>query len=135
MPFNWRTGKPVLCIPGFGILDEAFTAIVAQAIEKQGIAVRAESRDALSVARAFTLDTTGVELVCVCYLAAATPAQIRYSLRRLRRTAVDTFILVVVAGTVDMDEKDPLSIGRAGKSYSSIAYQNHYENQIDRGRV
>jgi hypothetical protein len=53
-------------------------------------------------------------LVCVCYLAAATPAQIRYSLRRLRRTAVDTFILVVVAGTVDMDEKILFPSGEQG---------------------
>jgi AI-2E family transporter len=57
IPRNWRTGRLVLCVPGFGIFDEAFTAIVAQAIEKQGIAVRAESRDALSVARIFALDT------------------------------------------------------------------------------
>jgi predicted PurR-regulated permease PerM len=114
IPFNWRTGKPVLCIPGFGILDEAFTAIVAQAIEKQGIAARAESRDALSVARVFTLDTTGVELVCVCYLATATPAQIRYSVRRLRRKSADKFILVAMAGAVDMDEKILFPPGEQG---------------------
>jgi hypothetical protein len=114
IPLNWRTGTPVLCIPGFGILDEAFTAIVAQAIEKQGIAVRAESRDALSVARIFTLDTTDVELVCVCYLAAGTPAQIRYSIRRLRRKVPDKFILVTMAGAVDMDEKMLFPSGEEG---------------------
>jgi hypothetical protein len=68
IPEYWRTGKPVLCVPGFGILDEAYTSIVAQAIERQGIAVRTEARDALSISRIFALDTTGVELLCVCYL-------------------------------------------------------------------
>jgi hypothetical protein len=59
-PLNWRIGKLVLCVPGFGILDEAFAAIVAQAIERQRIAVRTEARDALSVPRVFTLYATEI---------------------------------------------------------------------------
>jgi predicted PurR-regulated permease PerM len=114
IPRNWRTGRLVLCVPGFGIFDEAFTAIVAQAIEKQGIAVRAESRDALSVARIFALDTNDIELVCVCYLATVTPAQIRYSIRRLRRKVPDKFILVTMAGAVDVDEKSLFPSGEQG---------------------
>src|SRR5450755_2309284 len=98
VPLNWRTGKPVLCIPGIGPLDEAFTLIVAQSIERQEIGVRAEQWDALSVSRVFSLDTDGVELVCLCYLASVTSAQIRYSVRRLRRKAPDAFILVILAG-------------------------------------
>jgi AI-2E family transporter len=114
IPRNWRTGRLVLCVPGFGIFDEAFTAIVAQAIEKQGIAVRAESRDALSVARIFALDTNDIELVCVCYLATVTPAQIRYSIRRLRRKVPEKFILVNTAGAVDVDEKSLFPSGEQG---------------------
>ena len=105
VPLSWRTGKPVLCIPGIGPLDEAFTLIVAQSIERQEIGVRAEQWDALSVSRVFSLDTDGVELVCLCYLASVTSAQIRYSVRRLRRKAPDAFILVILAGeatNVDM---------------------------------
>jgi predicted PurR-regulated permease PerM len=98
VPLSWRTGKPVLCIPGIGPLDEAFTLIVAQSIERQEIGVRAEQWDALSVSRVFSLDTDGVELVCLCYLASVTSAQIRYSVRRLRRKAPDAFILVILAG-------------------------------------
>jgi predicted PurR-regulated permease PerM len=105
IPINWRTGKPVLCIPGIGPLDEAFTLIVAQSIERQEIGVRAEQWDALSVSRVFSLDTDGIELVCLCYLANVTSAQIRYSVRRLRRKAPNAFILVTFAGeatNVDM---------------------------------
>jgi predicted PurR-regulated permease PerM len=114
IPLDWRTGKRVLCVPGFGILDEAFTAIVAQAVEKRGIAVRSETREALSVARVFTLDTNDVELVCVCYLATVTPAQMRYSIRRLRRKVPDKFILVTMAGAADIDEKSLFPAGERG---------------------
>jgi predicted PurR-regulated permease PerM len=111
---NWRSGKPVLCVPALGILDEAFAAIVAQAVERQGIAVRTEARDALSVSRVFALDTSEVELLCVCYLATVTPAQIRYSVRRLRRKVLDKFILVTIAGAVDVDEKSLFPSGEQG---------------------
>jgi hypothetical protein len=94
-----------LCIPGIGPLDEAFTLIVAQSIERQEIGVRAEQWDALSVSRIFSLDTKGVELVCLCYLANVTSAQIRYSVRRLRRKAPEAFILVILAGATNADMK------------------------------
>jgi hypothetical protein len=110
--FNWRTGKSVLCISRFGILDEPFTAIVAQEVARHGIGVRTESRDALSIFRVFTLDTTDLELVCVCYLASVTTAQIRYSLRRLRRKVPNKFILVTMAGSPDLDKKC-VSVGGA----------------------
>jgi predicted PurR-regulated permease PerM len=114
IPLSWRTGKPVLCISGSGILDEAFTAIVAQEVARHGIGVRTESRDALSISRVFTLDTTDVELLCVCYLASVTTAQIRYSLRRLRRKAPNTFILVTMAGSADIDKKSLFTPGEEG---------------------
>jgi hypothetical protein len=50
------------------------------------------------MSRVFTLDTSGVELMCLCYLANVSSAQIRYSVRRLRRRAPDAFILVTLAG-------------------------------------
>jgi hypothetical protein len=76
--------------------------------------VRSETREALSVARVFTLDTNDVELVCVCYLATVTPAQIRYSIRRLRRKVPDKFILVTMAGAADVDEKSLFPPGERG---------------------
>ncbi len=115
IPPSWRNGKPVLCIPGSGILDEAFTAIVAQEVARHGIGVRTESRDALSISRVFTLDTTHVELLCVCYLASVTTAQIRYSLRRLRRKAPNTFILATMAASADIDKKSLFPPGEEGE--------------------
>ena len=98
LPPQWRSGKPVLCIPGSGLLDEAVALIVAQLVERQGISARAEQADALSVSRIFGLDTKDAALICLCYIENATSAQIRYAIRRLRRKAPAAFILVTLAG-------------------------------------
>jgi hypothetical protein len=55
------------------------------------------------VSRVFSLNTDGVELVCLCYLASVTSAQIRYSVRRLRRKVPEAFILVILAGATNAD--------------------------------
>lgn len=101
MPAQWRTAKPVLCIPGLSVLDEAVALMVAQLVEKQGIGARVEKADALSVSRIFSLDTKDLALVCVCYLENATPAQNHYAVRRLRRKAPHATILVALVGNTD----------------------------------
>jgi len=101
LPERWRTQKPVLCIPGLGLLDETVALMVAQLVERQGIGARAEQADALSIARIFSLDTNDVALVCLCYVENATSAQIRYAIRRLRRKAPNAFILVSLLGAAD----------------------------------
>ncbi len=98
LPARWRTGKPVLCIPGLGVLDEAAARMLAHLVEREGIGTRAEQADALSMARISTWDTTGVALVCVCYVENATPAQIRYAVRRIRRKSPDVVTLVALLG-------------------------------------
>jgi hypothetical protein len=101
LPEKWRTQKPVLCIPGLGLLDETVALMLAQLVERQGIGARAEQADALSMARIFSLDTKDVALVCLCYVENATSAQIRYAIRRLRRKAPNAFILVSLVGAAD----------------------------------
>jgi hypothetical protein len=101
LPEQWRTQKRVLCIPGLGLLDETVALMVAQLVERRGIGARAEQADALSMARIFSLDTTDVALICLCYVEDATSAQIRYAVRRLRRKAPKAFILVSLVGAGD----------------------------------
>jgi predicted PurR-regulated permease PerM len=106
LPPQWRTQKPVLCIPGLGLLDETVALMVAQLVERQGIGARAEQADALSMARVFGLDTKEVALICLCYVENATSAQVRYAVRRLRRKAPNAFILVALVGAADnLDEQ------------------------------
>ncbi len=108
VPEAWRTGKPLLCIPGSGELDEALALIIAQLVERQGIGARAEEAGAMSMSRIFSLDMKEAKLICLCYIENVTPAQIRYSVRRLRRKAPEAHILITLLGeTPDVDAPAP----------------------------
>lgn len=98
-------GKPVLCIPGLGLLDEAVSLMVAQLLERRGVNARAEQADALSRSRIPALDTKDLALICLCYLEDATPAQVRYAIRQLRRKASGAFILVALVGVASNIEE------------------------------
>ena len=87
-----------MCFPGVGLLDEAAARMLAHLVEREGIGVRAEPADALSMSRISAWDPAGVALVCLCYVEDATPAQIRYAVRRIRRKAPDVTILVALLG-------------------------------------
>jgi hypothetical protein len=98
---QWGTAKPVLCIPGLSVLDEAAALMMAQLVERAGIGARVESADALSMSRIFSLDTKNVALVCLCYVENVTSAKINYVIRRLRRKAPQVIILVASVGGGD----------------------------------
>jgi hypothetical protein len=86
-------------------LDEALALVVSQLVARRGIGTHAEEAEALSMSRIFTLDTGDAKLICLCYIESVTPAQIRYSVRRLRRKAPDAHILVSLMGeTQEMDD-------------------------------
>ena len=109
LPEEWRTGKPVLCIPGLGELDEALALVVAQLVERHGIGARAEEAEALTMSRIFSLDTGGARLICLCYIEKVTGAQLRYAVRRLRRKAPDARILIVLMGDTAAEIENELS--------------------------
>ena len=98
---GWRTEKPVLCIPGLGLLDEAAALMIAQLLERQGIGARVEQADALSISRISSWEIKGIALVCLCYVGNASSAQIRYAIRRIRRRAPDTTTLVALLGDLE----------------------------------
>jgi len=111
LPEHWRAGTPVLCIPGVGLIDEAAAITLTQLIKRCGIDARAKEADALSMSKIFALDTKGVALVCLCYLENATPAQVRYAVRRIRRKAPESYILVsLLNGTEKIESAEGLQL-------------------------
>ena len=98
LPEGSRAEKPVLCIPGLSLLDEATAMVVAQLVERHGIGARAEQADALSMSRMFSWDIEGVALVCLCYVENPTSAQVRYAVRRIRRRLPNVNIVVALFG-------------------------------------
>jgi hypothetical protein len=120
LPERWRSGKPVLCIPGPSMLDEALATIVTHLVEQRGVGARAEQVDALSMSRILSWDTAGVELICLCYLEAATAAQIRYAIRRIRRRIPNVSIIVASLGRPMSVEDDESSTAGAESVQDSV---------------
>ncbi|MGB8186286.1 MAG: hypothetical protein WCF37_14780 [Pseudolabrys sp.] len=94
-PVNQVEGT-VLCIPGLGLLDETVAKPFAQLLRREGIPAEAKETETISVSKLFSLETKDVSLICLCYLEHATPAQLHYTSRRLRRKAVGVPTLVCI---------------------------------------
>jgi predicted PurR-regulated permease PerM len=102
-----RTGKQVLCIPGLGLIDEALAMILAQLLERRGVDARAEEAGAWSKSRVASLDVKGVALICLCYMETPSPAQMHFAVRRLRRKAPASIILIaLLGGTSAVDDEE-----------------------------
>jgi hypothetical protein len=89
-----RTKGTVLCVPGLGLLDETVAMPLAQLLRREGISAEAKETETLSISKFFALEVKDVALICICYLEHATPAQLHYASRRLRRKALGVPILV-----------------------------------------
>ena len=101
-----RTRKPVLCIPGLGLIDEALAMILAQLLERRGVEARAEEAGAWSKSRVASLDVKDVALICLCYMETPSPAQIHFAIRRLRRKAPAAIILIALLGATSAVEDE-----------------------------
>jgi predicted PurR-regulated permease PerM len=91
---EWRSDAPVLCVAGRSALDEAAAAMLAQLLKKYGLGARVEGADAVATMNISRLETSGVAMVCLSYLDAASPAHMRYTIRRMRRRLPATQILL-----------------------------------------
>ncbi|WP_395665009.1 AI-2E family transporter [Methylocella sp.] len=87
--------KPVLCVAGRDALDEAAAILLAQILEKHGVAAKVEPADLLRVGGVLNLAGAGAQMICLSYVGAeAGAAQARYAVRRLRRRLPDACIVV-----------------------------------------
>jgi len=85
-PTAWRTDTPVLCIAGRDPLDDAAATMLAQLLRQQGIGARVEPFAAATRAGIGALNTSGVAMICLCYVElSGSPSHMRYALRRLRQ--------------------------------------------------
>lgn len=91
-----QSRRAVLCVPGPSLLDEAVAMPFAQLLRRDGISAEAKEAETLSVSKLLALETKNVALICLCYLEHATPAQLHYASRRLRRQAPATPIIIIV---------------------------------------
>lgn len=91
---DWQGEAPVLCVAGRTGLDEAAAAMLAQLLSKHGLPAHVEGPDALSTANIFRLQTKGIAMACVLFMDHRSAAQMRYTIRRLRRKLPDATIVL-----------------------------------------
>jgi predicted PurR-regulated permease PerM len=101
LKLEWRSNNPVLCIAGRTPLDEAAAVMMSHLCRVHGLSAQVKSADSLSTANIFSLDVSGVALVCVSYLSSANPAHMRYAVRRLRRKVPKAKIMLAAWGGGD----------------------------------
>ena len=107
-PLLNRFEGTVLCIPGLGPLDETVAMPLAQLLRREGVSAVSKETETLSISKLFGLDLKDVALICLCYLEHATPAQLHYASRRLRRKAPGVSILVSIFNeTGQTPDSDP----------------------------
>jgi predicted PurR-regulated permease PerM len=114
-PAHWKQPGAVLCLPGSSKLDEAASLVLAQLLKRRGIGAAAESADALSISRFFSLDLTKASALCICYVGQPSPAMIQYAVRRLAKKSKATPIIVATVG----GEHDPMSTPMANVTFVS----------------
>jgi len=112
----WKSPRSILCIPGFGKLDESAAIVVAQGLGRRGYGAAAEPADALSVSKFFSLDLSGAELICLCYVDRPSHAKIQYAVRRLTKKAKATDVMILLLGA-----KAEASVGEEMTGVSAVA--------------
>ncbi len=99
LPERWQQPGAVLCLPGSGKLDEAAAVILAQIMTRRGLGATAETADALSMSRFFSLDLSPAAALCVCYVGRPSDAMIQYTVRRLSKKSKGGRIIIALLGS------------------------------------
>jgi hypothetical protein len=86
MPADRQVVCPILCIASRSALDQAAAVMLAQILDKHGVAARVQPFADVSSAKSFKVDAPDARIVCLSYFgAASSPVHVRYLIRRLRR--------------------------------------------------
>jgi predicted PurR-regulated permease PerM len=121
VPAAWRLPEAVLCLPGAGKLDEAASLVLAQLLKHRGIGASAETADALSIARFFSLDLSKAQALCICYVGKPSDAMIQYAVRRLAKKSKGARIIVATVGSERAAMSAPMSdVTLASGNFSDV---------------
>src|SRR6185436_14142261 len=79
LPASWQVDHCVLCIASRSPLDEAAAEMLAQLLEKHGLAAMVQPFTDVASVKTFKIDALDAPLVCLSYFGAvANPAHVRY---------------------------------------------------------
>ena len=122
LPERWERPGAVLCIPGAGKLDEAAVLVLTQMLKRRGIGAAAETADALSMSRFFSLDLSQAAAFCICYVGKPSDAMIQYTVRRLSKKSKGGRIIIALLG-LESDAVTPptIDITTVNGDFSTVA--------------
>jgi predicted PurR-regulated permease PerM len=119
VPRVWQAPRSILCIPGFSKLDEAAAIVLAQLLRRRGYGASAEQYDALSVAKFFSLDLAGTELVCNCYADRPSNAKLHYAVRRLTRKTKSAHVIALFLGQTAEELEEVPGLSAMTKTFAT----------------
>ena len=120
----WQGPRSILCIPGYTKLYESAAIVLAQGLRRRGYGAAAEPSDALSVSKFFSLDLTGTELICICYVDRPSNAKLHYAIRRLTKKSKSAHVMVLLLGSAAEAREDEKVVGLS-------AVTNTFEAALD----
>ena len=82
---DWQMPYPVLCVASRSALDEAACMMLAQLLDKHGIAAWVQPFTDVASAKGLKVDSPNARLVCLSYFGAVSKPALRYLIRRLKR--------------------------------------------------
>jgi hypothetical protein len=100
-----------LCLAARSRLDEAAAVLLADLLRREGMTATVGSGQEIAGSNLNRLDVEGVDLICLSYLDVQAMTHARYIVRRLRRRAPSTPILVCFWNLLpdDAERRDPLA--------------------------
>jgi predicted PurR-regulated permease PerM len=126
---GWVVDEPILCVGGRSALDEAAAAILAEVLKKRGLGAKALEPEAISAGHIASLAGTEAKLVCLSYLGlGASPAHIRYLVRRLRRILPQGTTILVCYWT---DERETPAAKELLKAAEADAYATSLPQAVE----
>ncbi|WP_445488507.1 AI-2E family transporter [Rhodopseudomonas sp. RCAM05734] len=118
---QWQAPGAVLCIPGAGKLDEAAALVLAQLLKRRGIGATAETADALSISRFFSLDVSQTQAFCICYVGQPSDAMVHYAVRRLvKKSKGSRIVVAMLGGTRDAPLSSTRDVTPAAGNFSHV---------------
>jgi predicted PurR-regulated permease PerM len=136
---KWQQPGAIMCIPGSSKLDEAAALVLAQMLHRRGIGAAAETADALSISRFFSLDLSQATAFCICYVGKPSGAMIQYTVRRLsKRSTGGRIFIALLGGETDVAAPGTADITRVVGDFGGVVdfiAEAAVEDSRRRGRV
>jgi predicted PurR-regulated permease PerM len=104
-------GKPVVCVPGLGRLDECAVLVVADALRREGINARVTGAQT-------TIEEDEGSSICLCYVENVSKSRLDYAVRKLSKKSPAARIVVCLLSETKSTDASSSSQSERDRSHS-----------------